>query len=329
MIDIYADDCLLSGKKFSDGIVQLGIFDPPFGIGENKFDKHYKRDKKTIISGYVEAPENYEQWTKDWLSEAKRVLADNGSMYVFMGHTNLRQLLNAADFVGLYEINHIIWKYNFGVYTKNKYVTSHYHVLYYAKSKKSKPVFNLNCRFGSHEKTSDGGSLVYRDLEDVFVVNKEYSPKQIKNQNKLPEELIKKLIMYSSNKDDTVCDFFMGNFTTAYASLKLGRHICGYEKNKKSYDYHMPIINDLEFGCELKNMKVVENIIPANQGKKITQDEIKSICSDYISMGIGKVKKCDIMSYLQLKYGRGKFAIKNIIDKHVEEFKKSVTSKFG
>lgn len=319
MIKIFNGDCIDSSKRIKDGTVDLGIFDPPFGLGETGFDKHYKRDSSNVIAGYKEAPDDYEQWTHLWLSEAKRILKPDGSMYVFMGHSNLRYLLNAAHNLGFNEINHIIWKYNFGVYTQKKYVTSHYHILYYSKSKKARPTFNVNCRFGSQERNDNGGSLLYGDLEDVFIINRDYSPKQKKNQNKLPEEIIKKLILYSSNGNDMVCDFFLGNFTTAYCALSLGRNICGYEINKRAYDYHMAKISEINFGGELANLKQVENIVPKNQGKKITPEEESNIWSDYNSMNACGTMKKDISSSLQEKYGRGRFSIKNIIDKMKEK----------
>jgi site-specific DNA-methyltransferase (adenine-specific) len=316
-INIFRSDCL-------DGIippesVHLGIFDPPFGLGETGFNKHYQRDSTNVLNGYKEAPDDYEAWTNEWLTEAKRILHPNGSMYIFMGHTNLRHLLNAAHNVGLCEINHLIWKYNFGVYTRNKYVTSHYHILYYSKSAKSARKFNTFCRFGSQEKDNKGGSLLYRDLEDVFAINKDYSPGKKKNQNKLPEELIKKLIAYSSNENDIVCDFFMGNFTTASAALKLGRRVCGYEINKESYDYNIGKINEIEFGCDLINIKNVNNITPPNQGAKITIQEIFNICKDYREWSNQGMKKGDISKGLQDKFGRGRFAIKNILDKYLDK----------
>jgi DNA modification methylase len=110
VIRIYSEDCIDKEKKIKDGSVDLGIFDPPFGIGETGFNKHYKRDSSNVIQGYKEAPDDYEQWTHLWLAEAKRVLKENGSMYVIMGHSKLRHVLNAAHNLGLHEINHIIWK---------------------------------------------------------------------------------------------------------------------------------------------------------------------------------------------------------------------------
>ena len=73
-------------------------------------------------------------------------------------------------------------------------------------------------------------------------------------------------------------------------------------------------------------MKKVENIVPINQGKKITDTEAKSICLDYIEMFSTKTKKKDIAKILQDKYGRGRFAIKNILDKYLEQYAEKIDS---
>jgi site-specific DNA-methyltransferase (adenine-specific) len=322
LLNIYAEDCLDPEEKIPSGSVHLGIYDPPFGIGESAFDKFYKRNTNKVIQGYNEAPEDYSRWTLAWMAEAQRVLRDDGSMYVIMGHSKLRHVLNAAAEIGLCEINHLIWKFNFGVNTKRKYVTSHYHVLYYSKTEKSKPTFNLNCRFGSQEKDNVGkNSLLFKDLEDVFVINKDYAPDEVKNQNKLPQELIQKLILYSSNEGDMVCDFFMGNFTTAYVARRLRRNVCGYEINHASYDHHIGLVQAIEPGCGLSELKQVENIVPENQGKKVAAEDITAICTDFLLMDRQKMLRRDISQYLQEKYGRGRFSIKNILDANLERVK--------
>jgi len=182
----------------------------------------------------------------------------------------------------------------------------------------------MNCRFGSQEKNLDGSSKVYQDLEDVFVINKEYI-RDKKNLNKLPKELIDKLILYSSNKNDLVCDFFLGNFTTAYSALLLGRKICGFEINRQAYEYHMQRISQIKFGSEIPN---VIDICPPNQGKPISDEDANNIYDEYKKLTTPNdlntkiMFKKDAKKLLQNKYGRGPFSIKNIIDK-IENIKKS------
>lgn len=235
---VYNDDCVEGSKKhLVDKSVDLIICDPPFGINESSFDKHYNREDENVIGGYVEAPNDYYNFTVSWLEQAKRVLKDTGSMYIISGWSKLKDVLTAIEKVDLHVINHIIWKYNFGVYTTKKFVSSHYHILYVKKEEKSKVYFNKDCRFNHEEKNMHGRSLQYNDMEDVWIINKEYLPKELKNQNKLPNELVKKMIQYSSKENDVVCDFFLGNFTTAFMAKELKRMPYGFEMNKESYDY--------------------------------------------------------------------------------------------
>jgi site-specific DNA-methyltransferase (adenine-specific) len=320
-INIQNTDCVEGAKQLEESSIDLLICDPPFGINEASFDKHYKRDVSGVCQGYQEAPKNipYEEWCCDWLMEAKRVLKNNGTLYVFSGWTHLNDVLNAIKKVGFYEINHIIWKYNFGVNTKKKFVSSHYHILMLCKS--NSPNFNTYCRFGHDETLENGNKALYNDLEDVFIINKEYQQAKkgvVKNQNKLPDALLEKLIMYSSYPNDTIGDFFMGNFTTAYNGLKLGRKVIGFEINKEIYDYHLPKLSEIEYGVKLNEIKQPKITLPANQGKRISDEERKEICEEYEKL-IKTHNVTQTKSILQEKFKRGKFSITNIIDK----FKKS------
>lgn len=308
MYKIYNEDCIIGSKKIKSDSVDLIICDPPFGINEGSFNKHYNRSSDKVIDGYVEAPSDYDQFTLEWLTECKRILKDNGSMYIISGWSNLYSFYKAFDKLELNIINHIIWKYNFGVSTKSKWVTSHYHIFYISKKKKEKLTFNKNAIYSQIDKDDNNRSLQYSDIEDVWVLNKEYS-KDIKNMNKLPCKLIEKIINYSSNKDQLVCDFFMGNFTTADCALRLGRNVIGFEINKKSYDYWMNKIKDIEYGVDYKPPKL-DNFFP-NQGKKITDLERNSIIKDFNNI-IGTKK--DKIKKLSEKYGRGYFSILNIIN---------------
>ncbi|MGO9570509.1 MAG: DNA-methyltransferase [Desulfomonilaceae bacterium] len=228
--------------------VDLGLYDPPFGLGESRFDPMYNRDSSCVFDGYVEfptEPQEYYDATVKWMTEAVRILKPNGSMYVVTGWTRLPQVQQAAAKVGLEEINHIVWKYQFGVYTQRKFTTSHYHVLLLAKPG-AKRTFNNNCRFGPGDRDGLGRSLRYADMEDVWRIPRENRPREGKNPNKLPDRLVEKMVLYSSEPGDLVCDFFLGNFTTAYVARLHGRRVVGFELNKRSFDYHVPILQRCE-----------------------------------------------------------------------------------
>ena len=233
---IYRDDCITGARQsMAAETADLMICDPPFGIGETEFQHLYNRKASNVVDGYVQAPDDYHTFTYDWMTEVKRVMKPNASLYVVSGWTHLIHILNVIEELGFHTVNHLIWKYNFGVYTKRKYVSSHYHILYLTKSPKAKPTFNTTCRLSPEDRTEEGRSLLYQDMEDVWVINREYRPGEKKNCNKLPDALVEKMILYSSNAGDMVCDFFLGNFTTALVAKRLGRIPAGFELNPESF----------------------------------------------------------------------------------------------
>lgn len=232
----YNIDCVQGCRKYiPDNSIDLIITDPPYAINGDSLHRHYNRNENNVIEGYCEIDKkDYYNFSFKWILEAERVLKNNGSMYIVSGYTNLIDILNALSKTKLKLINHIIWKYNFGVYTKRKYISSHYHILFLAKNDQYK--FNLECRYKKNERNATN-NLNYLDREDVWCIKREYKPNQIKNKNQLPEELLKKMIQYSSNENDIICDFFLGSFSTSIQAIKMGRKACGFEINPNSYKY--------------------------------------------------------------------------------------------
>ena len=215
----------------------LVITDPPFAINFKATKANYNRTASRVIQGYNEIlPENYYDFSFNWMSEAFRILKESGSMYVFSGWNNLKDVLSALDDVGFTTVNHIIWKYQFGVVSKKKYVTSHYHCLYVCKNDKKKKFYPFS-RFKKDSKTDNGRSLHYKDKEDVWEIKREYWTGKEKTPTKLPADLIKKILLYSSRKNDLVLDPFLGSGQVAVVSKMLGREYYGFEIVKEYYNF--------------------------------------------------------------------------------------------
>lgn len=239
---VYNQDCISGMREHvADGSVDLIFTDPPYGIEGDKLDVVYHRDESNVVPGYVEVPlETYDTFSKDWISECARCLRPGGSIYIVSGYTNLHHVLNALHATDLQEINHIIAKYSFGVSTKKKWVSSHYHVLFWQKPDrgKQKRTFNTNVYY-SDQKDS------YHDRLTVQDMPRDYKPGQVKNKNQLSEDFIEKFVLYSSNREETVMDPFCGGFTTARTALRYGRNFIGFELNKNAYDAFLPTLDQI------------------------------------------------------------------------------------
>ena len=214
--------------------VDLFFLDPPFGIGEENFGSQYNRNNDNVIKDYHawdNDKDNYETEIKHLLWYCYDKLKDNGSIFLFCAWNNLDIILNAIKKKTFsYElkiVNHLIWHYNFGVYTKHKFVCSHYHILWIAKTKK--PYFN---QFGVHNTTKEA----YQDLQDVLIFKKEFQHGGKKNINKLPSKLVEHLIKLTTKQGDVVCDLFAGSFVVPKVAEQLGRVGIGCEINPKCFE---------------------------------------------------------------------------------------------
>lgn len=208
-------------RHIRSGSVDLVLTDPPYGIEGMTFDKHYNRDEKNVISGYVDvAAENYASFSDEWVEQVARMLKKGGVFICVSGYSHLNAIVQAAQRHGLEERSHIIWKFPFGVWTTQKYVSSHYHILVYQKPGGSRKLNTKNLPNG-----------------DVWKISKEYQRGKKKNINQLPTTLLKHLISMGSQKGDLVVDMFLGSFSTARVAKSMGRRVAGFELNTKAFNF--------------------------------------------------------------------------------------------
>ncbi len=213
---VHFKDCISGMKEMPRECVDLVIADPPFGIDFDGKSGAYNRDESLVVSGYEEIDEDYIAFSESWIGEAARILNDSGSMYIFSGWNNLEYVLRGARLAGLHLLNHLIWQYQFGVFTKRRFVSSHYHILLLVKNKD-------NYFFNKLENYP----------QDVWKIKRSYRTGKSKNSTKLPLRVVQKCIDYSSAPGEIVLDPFVGNGTTAVAAKGALRHFIGYEINSQ------------------------------------------------------------------------------------------------
>ena len=222
-------------KQLSAESVDCVIADPPFGLSFTGKESIYNRDQRFVRSGYREVEADYEKFSDAWISEIPRIMKKTATLWIFSGWTNLFDILSALKKTHLTLVNHIIWRYQFGVFTERKFVTSHYHLLFLAKSKEY--YFN---------------KIMHYPL-DVWEINRKYRKGEVKNATKLPNELVQRCVDFSTRPGDLVLDPFMGNGTTALVAKASFRHYLGFELNKAM----KPVID-----ANLASVQLGESYVP-------------------------------------------------------------------
>lgn len=312
--DCHNTDCIDGARRhLADDSVDLVITDPPYGIAGDTLHKHYNRDENLVIDGYVEIPaDEYFDFSKRWIAEAERVLKPGGSMYIVSGWTNLRDILNALAETRLELINHIIWKYNFGVFTRRKFVTSHYHILYLVKPG-ARPTFNTHARFAPSQKTEDGGSVLYGDMEDVWSIKREYKTGKTRHKNELPTELLVKMIQYSSNAGDLIVDFFAGSFSTAKVAKSLDRNSVSFEIGQQAFEHQGKALAKVKWGERLSSVPTGRDDSPRNQLKPWSDADLDALGDRFRALKADGLTKKASIDRLGEELGRGYFSILNAL----------------
>ena len=191
----------------------LVFADPPFGIEFRGNLGTYHRTPDAL--SYVEVPtEEYPSFIRSLLDWSHNVLKSSGGMWLLSGWNNLGTVLDAVDRAGFHVLNHCIWKYQFGVFTKRRFTTSHYHLLLLVRDPDDY-IFNKPEHYA----------------EDVWHIKRPYRHGVKTAGNELPDELVKKCIYTSSNKGDLVVDPVLGSGTTMKLCLEMGRRCIGIEIN--------------------------------------------------------------------------------------------------
>ncbi len=226
---IICGDCIEVLGEISEPFADLVFADPPFNIGY-QYDQHQDNMDD----------EEYVDWTRNWMSVCKKVLKPNGSFYIAIGDDFAANVKVIADELGLFMRNWIIWHYTFGQQTKNKFARSHTHIFYLVKDAKSFTFNDHAVRVPSdrqliyNDRRANPKGKMPNDVWDEFSrVCGTFKERQGWHPCQMPESLLTRIIVASSNPGDCVLDPFSGSGTTAAVAYQLGRDYVGIDVSEE------------------------------------------------------------------------------------------------
>ena len=231
---IINDDCIKVMNAMEENSVDVIFADPPYNL---QLGDALTRPDNSNVSGVYEewdnfeSPAAYDQYTKAWMTAARRVLKENGSIWVIGSYHNIFRVGYILQDLGFWILNDIIWnKVNpMPNFKGTRFTNAHETLIWASKSPTSKYTFNYEAMKALNEDTQ-----MRSDWSIPLCTGKE----RLKDAegNKLhptqkPEALLYRVLMASSKVDDVVLDPFFGTGTTGAVAKKLGRHFIGIEKD--------------------------------------------------------------------------------------------------
>lgn len=178
------------------------------------------------------------------LIEMKRVLKQNGSIYLQMD-TRINHWIRCLmdDVFGYRNFrNEIIWvTKNGGSVPKNDFGRKHDVILRYCCSDEC--TYNPIMRKIKGNGWRSNGERYNPDVDltPISDVWEDISPLHAKSKEKIyetqkPKELIKRIVLASTNEGDVVADYYLGSGTTAVVCKELNRNFVGCDLNQKAIE---------------------------------------------------------------------------------------------
>ena len=175
---------------------------------------------------------DYDIFSKNWLTEARRLLKPSGSLWVIGSYHNIYRIGCIIQNLGFWILNDIVWRKTNPMpnFRGRRFTNAHETLIWCTKSKNSKKyTFNYQAMKELNEglqMRSDWVLPICTGSERLKVNGQKAHPTQ------KPEALIHRIILASTNPNDIILDPFFGSGTTGAVAKRLGRHWVGIERDK-------------------------------------------------------------------------------------------------
>ena len=232
--EMWIADAVAWLRSLESESVDLVFADPPYNIKKAEWDT-------------FESQQAYVEWSLEWIEEVARVLKPTGSLYVCGFSEILADIKLPAQrfFRGC---RWIVWHYKNKANLGSDWGRSHESILHLRKSKEF--TFNIDdirIPYGRHtlkypehpqaetSQYGNGETHVWqpnprgakpKDVIEVPTINNSMS-ESTPHPTQKPEELLRKIVLASSNPGDLVIDPFLGSGTSAVVAQQLGRKWMG------------------------------------------------------------------------------------------------------
>ncbi len=230
---LIAGDCIAEMAKLPAGSVDMIFADPPYNL---RLGGELTRPNNSRVDGVdhhwdrFDGDAAYDRFTRDWLAAARRVLKDDGTLWVIGTYHNIYRVGAVVQELGFWVLNDVVWRKTNPTpnFRGRRFTNAHETLIWCARDKDARYTFNyeamkaLNdelqmrsdwllpiCTGAERLRDADGGKL---------------------HPTQKPEALLYRVVLASTRVGEVVLDPFFGSGTTGAVAKKLGRRYIGIER---------------------------------------------------------------------------------------------------
>ena len=228
-------DCIAEMARLPDKSVDLIFADPPYNLqlgGDLFRPEGGKVDACDDDWDKFDSLAAYDEFTRDWLAEARRILKDNGTIWVIGSYHNIYRVGTLLQDEGFWILNDIIWRKTNPMpnFRGTRFTNAHETLLWCAKDEKARYTFNYRAMKGLND------DLQMRSDWLLPICNGSERTKDAAGSKahptQKPESLLYRVLLACTKPGDVVLDPFFGTGTTGAVARRLGRRWIGIERER-------------------------------------------------------------------------------------------------
>ena len=249
--NIIHGNCVEVMQGLPDNCVDLIFADPPYNLqlgGDLHRPDNSRVDAVDNDWDQIGDHDDYDLFSCGWLDEARRILKDDGAIWVIGSYHNVFRLGTFLQDMGFWIMNDVIWRKSNPMpnFKGTRFTNAHETLIWASKHKTSKPTFNYAAMKSLNDGVQMRSDWTLPICSGAERIKTEAGKKAHPTQK--PEALLHRVLLATTNPGQVVLDPFFGTGTTGAVAKKLGRHFIGIEADAGYVDVAQKRIAAIEPG---------------------------------------------------------------------------------
>jgi len=237
---IIVGDCIEAMAGLPERSVDLVFADPPYNLqlgGDLLRPDNSRVDAVDDHWDQFASFEAYDAFTIAWLTACRRVLKDDGALWVIGSYHNIFRVGRAVQDLGFWILNDVVWRKSNPMpnFKGTRFTNAHETLIWASKSRGARRyTFNYDAMKMANDEVQMRSDWTLPLATGEERVKNAAGTKAHPTQK--PEALLHRVILSSTRPGDVILDPFFGVGTTGAVAKRLGRHFIGIERESEYAD---------------------------------------------------------------------------------------------
>ena len=232
---IIQGDCIAAMNAMPEGTADLVFADPPYNL---QLEGELRRPDNSVVDAVDDGWDQfasfaeYDRFTRDWLTAARRVLKPNGALWVIGSYHNIFRVGAILQDLGYWILNDVVWRKTNPMpnFRGRRFTNAHETLIWAARSRDQKSyTFNYEAMKALNDELQMRSDWLLPICSGGERLKDASGGKAHSTQK--PESLLHRILLASTAPGDLVLDPFFGSGTTGAVAKRLSRNYVGIERN--------------------------------------------------------------------------------------------------